>query len=183
MRRLLLIATLVVVSSGCSSPLPRLAALQVPAQDIGDDWVGPRTDLAVDNVDSPPQVPEQSVRYVDGLCRHMKAIGAVACSDFTYSRKSNPKKRVSLILFIFKTEKQCERWFASALLRDKRTKPRGTDYSAFDSSEMNLRVAYIGKVGMSGGPNYETDDHLGIINLYMIRAKNLTARGAEQDKD
>lgn len=161
MKRLLCAAIFTIVSVPCFAEEITLPALKIPANRIGEDWSGPTSAVVIDDVDSPPEFPKEAAPIFEALLKQMKTAGVRAYADFTYRKNSDPKKYVTLQVSIFDTTEKCQQWIAPKPGWEERAeKVDGKDYTAFDTLKVKMRIAALGKVGISGHTNADSDDHL-----------------------
>jgi hypothetical protein len=109
MKKLTLLALICLASLSAYGGKVTVSQLAVPAEQIGADWIGP-TGLVIDYIDAPPAAAKDVADVIAGLQKQMKPLGVKGTAEFTYCKKTNPMQRVTLKVFLFKTEDQCKQW-------------------------------------------------------------------------
>ena len=181
MRKSIMLLLMSLISSVSYGGDPKVSALAVKAEEIGPDWTGP-TGIVIDDIDVPPTIDKETTEIIAGLTKQMKPLGAKACADFTYRKKSNPMQQVTVRVFLFNTEEQCKEWMKTKYefsgWEKKYRRVQEMDYSGFDSLEMKKRILSAGKLWITSGTIGADDDHLTILGLFLDRIKKQTT-GAE----
>lgn len=152
----------------------KVSLFAVPVEKVGADWTGP-TGLVIDDIETPPPADKNAAELVAGLQKQMKPLGVKGMADFTYRKKSDPLQQVTLRVFAFKTEEQCNQWMKTKYQfpgwEKKYKKIADKDVIGFDSLEMRKRIVAVGALWITAGTIAENNDYLRVLDLLLEQIK------------